>query len=120
MEGGGTLDSLELAHRIVDLIMDKKAYDIVVLDLRKLFPLADYFVICTGDSEKQVEAIASEVREKLEAEGIEPLGVEGTPDSGWVLMDYRDVILHIFMPAQRDYYELEKLWRKAPVVVRIR
>ena len=105
---------------MVDLALDKKAYDVVVLDLRKLFPLAQYFVICTGESEKQVDAITREVSEKLEEEGVRPLGVEGTPDSGWVLMDYGDVILHVFLPAQRDYYDLEGLWRDAPVVVKIR
>lgn len=103
----------------MDLALDKKAYDLVALDLRGIFPLAEYFVICTGDSEKQVEAITSEIIEKLEEEGLKPLGIEGDSDSGWILLDYGDVIVHIFLPAQRDYYDLEDLWRDAPVVVKI-
>jgi len=101
-------------------VLDKKGYDVVALDLRKLFPLADYFVICTGDSEKQVEAIMRELMEKLKDRGINAAGVEGSPDSGWVLMDYGDVVVHIFMPAQRDYYDLEGLWKQAPIVVRVK
>ena len=103
----------------MDLALDKKAYDLVALDLRGMFPLAEYFVICTGDSEKQVEAIMLEIIEKLEEENVKPLGVEGDPDSGWILIDYGDVIVHIFLPAQRDYYDLEGLWKHAPVVVKI-
>jgi len=103
----------------VDLALDKKAYDLVALDLRGIFPLAEYFVICTGDSEKQVEAIMLEIIEKLKEEGTKPLGIEGDPDSGWILIDYGDVIVHIFLPAQRDYYDLEDLWRDASIVVKI-
>jgi len=90
-----------------------------MLDLRPVTTLADYFVICTGETERQVGAILEEIREKLKEAGLSPFNIEGEPDSGWVLMDYGSVVAHIFLPAQRDYYELEELWKDATMVVRI-
>jgi ribosome-associated protein len=89
------------------------------LDLRSISLLADYFVICSGESERQVKAIVDEVTEKTKEEGVRPLHIEGDSSSGWVLVDYGSVIVHIFAPAVRDYYQLEKLWSDALVVVRI-
>jgi ribosome-associated protein len=117
--GGNKLQSLELAKKIVNAIADKKGSDIVLLDLRSISLLADYFVICSGESERQVKAIVDEVTKKIKEEGVGPLQIEGDSSSGWVLMDYGDVIVHVFAPAVRSYYQLEELWSDALVVVRM-
>lgn len=118
--GTGEPDSSELARGIVDLIADKKGSDIVLLDIRRVSLLADYFVICSGDSQRQLGAILDEILEKVKKEvGVIPLNVEGVPSSGWVLIDYGSVIVHVFAPSLREYYSLEKLWSEAAMVVRI-
>ncbi len=89
------------------------------MDLRSVSLLADYFVICSGESERQVNAIVDEITEKTKEEGVRPLHVEGDSSSGWLLVDYGGVIVHVFAPVMRDYYQLEKLWSDAAVVVRI-
>lgn len=109
-----------MAHKVVDIVSDKKASDIVLLDLRGLTLIADYFVICSGASERQIKAITDDVEERLKSEDhIRPLHVEGTNDSGWVLMDYGGVIVHVFSPQERDYYRIERIWSDAPVVLRM-
>jgi ribosome-associated protein len=91
-----------------------------LLDIRQVSLLADYFVICSGASERQLRAIVDEVLEKVKTEeGVVPLNVEGVPSSGWVLVDYGGVIVHIFAPSLREYYSLEKLWSEATMVVRM-
>jgi ribosome-associated protein len=110
---------LDLARRIVELAEDKKAADIVLLDLAELTTLADAFVICSGGSERQIDAIADGIAEALRDEGIRPIGREGTPASHWVLLDFGSVIVHVFTPPERDYYGLEKHWAAARVVVRV-
>ena len=90
-----------------------------MLDLRSVSLLADYFVICSGESERQVKAIVGEVAGKIKGEGVRPLHIEGESSSGWLLVDYGSVIVHIFSPVMRDYYQLEKLWSDALVVVRM-
>ena len=95
---------------------DKKAENIRILDLRKVSSFADYFVICTGTSEPHLKAIASEIREKLrEKSGLSP-HADGFPASHWVVLDYHGVLIHIFQPEKRAYYDLESLWRDAPEV----
>jgi ribosome-associated protein len=90
------------------------------LDIRRVSLLADYFVICSGASERQVKAIVDEILEKVKKEaGIVPLNVEGGASSGWVLVDYGSVIVHTFAPSLREYYSLEKLWGEATMVVRV-
>jgi len=113
------LESLNLARRVVEIASDKLAENIVLLDVRALTSIADYFVICSGATERQVRAIAREVLEVLDKEGIAPLHDEGLTDSCWVLLDYGEVIVHIFTPAERDYYRLERLWNRATTVLRI-
>lgn len=113
------LEPLDLARRIVELAEDKKAADIVLLDLDGLTTLADAFVICSGGSERQISAIADGIVEGLRDERIKPIGREGTAESHWVLLDYGSVIVHVFTPPERDYYELEKHWSGARVVVRV-
>jgi ribosome-associated protein len=113
-------EALSLARRIVDLASDKQASDIVLLDIRGISLIADYFVICTASSERQAGAILKDVGEKvIEEFGRKPLHTEGKPDSGWVLLDYGDVIVHVFSPPQRSFYNLEQLWSAATPVVRL-
>jgi len=110
---------LELARRIVDLAEDKKAADIVLLDLTALTTIADYFVICSGGSERQLDAIADGIVGSLRDEKTKPIGREGTPASHWVLVDFGSVVVHIFTPPERDYYGLEKHWSEARTVLRV-
>ena len=110
---------LELARRIVELAEDKKAADIVLLDLAGLTTMADYFVICSGGSERQISAIADGILETLRDEGVKPIGREGTAESHWVLVDFGSVIVHVFTPPERDYYQLEKHWAGAKTILRV-
>jgi ribosome-associated protein len=114
-----SLESNELAHAIFDAAADKKASDILMLDLRPVALIADYFVLCNGQSARQVRGITDGILESLKELEERPLQVEGTPESGWVLLDFGSVIAHVFSPELRAYYALESLWRKAPVVVRM-
>ena len=98
---------------------DKQAEDVLLLDIRNVASFADYFVIASGTANRQIQAIIEAVEEAVKAEGVTPLGREGKADSGWVLLDYGDVIVHIFAPEEREYYDLEGLWRTATPVVRI-
>jgi ribosome-associated protein len=103
----------------VDIASDKLATDIVLLDTQGICDFADYFVICTGESHRQLTTIVDTINGELKKLNIMPLHVEGNPESGWILMDYTDVIVHIFGPFERDYYQLEKLWEKAATKVRV-
>lgn len=95
----------------MDTLEDKKAEDIVLLDLRPDTILSDFFVICTGNSDRQIRALVDYVRQAAkEQAGKLPFNVEGTPESGWMLMDYSNVVVHIFNAEQRDYYDLQGLW----------
>ncbi|MFQ5925358.1 MAG: ribosome silencing factor [Dehalococcoidia bacterium] len=98
---------------------DRQAIDIVMLDMRGICTFADYFVICSGDSNRQIEAIYDEIHRFLRKEGVALRRREGTGDSGWILMDFADIIIHIFAPTEREYYQLERLWSKATPLVRI-
>jgi ribosome-associated protein len=113
------LEPLDLARRIVELAEDKKAADIVLLDISELTTLADAFVICSGGSERQIDAIADGISAALRDEGIKPIGREGTPASHWVLLDFGSVIVHVFTPPERDYYQLERHWSAAKTVLRV-
>lgn len=113
------LEALEIARKAVDTASDKQATDIILLDTKEICGFSDYFVICTSETSRQTRAIADEIQNKLKKEGVLPLHLEGTSDSGWLLLDYGDVIIHIFASAERDYYQLERLWDKAKTVVRI-
>lgn len=93
--------------------LDKKAADLVVLDLRKAPAFTDFFVICTGQNSKQVQAIADAIEEALGARGLRPALVEGYARADWILIDYFDIIIHVFSPQTREYYGLERLWGDA-------
>jgi ribosome-associated protein len=114
-----TLSALDTARTIVDAASDKKAQDIVLLDVRGLSSLADYFVICSAPVDRQLRAIAEAVEEALDKAHTPVYRREGSPADGWVLLDYGDVIAHIMSTEQRTYYRLEQLWDKAHVVVRV-
>jgi ribosome-associated protein len=111
--------ALELAHRIVELAADRKAADIVLLGVGRLTTLTDYFVICSGGSERQLGAIADGIEEGLKKDGVRPIGREGAPDAHWVLVDYGSVIVHVMAWPERDFYGLEKLWSDAPLLLRV-
>jgi ribosome-associated protein len=105
----------QLAEAIAELALDKKALEIVELDLRGVVDYADYFVICSGTSDRQVKAICDGIRFGVkEARGVSPRRVEGLTQARWVLMDYLDVVVHIFAPELREFYALERLWGEVP------
>ena len=108
-----------MARRVAEAAGDKQASDIVLLDARAVCSFADYFVICTADTERQIRAIYEEVEHTLKKEGVLPHHHEGLLDSGWLLLDYGDVIVHIFATSEREYYQLDKLWSEANLVLRI-
>jgi len=116
-KGGRGLDSTEVAKIIADIAVDKKATDIVMLDIREQSVIADYFVICTGSNPRQIQAIASAIEDKLSELGIASRGFEGSAENGWMLLDCGDVIAHVFGPMEREFYRLERLWSAAPTVV---
>jgi ribosome-associated protein len=110
---------LDIARKIVELAEDKKAADIVLLDLGGLTTMADYFVICSGGSERQLDAITDGIVESLRAQGVRPIGREGVAASHWVLLDFGSVIVHVFTPPERDFYALEKHWSEARTILRV-
>ena len=113
------LEAEGIARLATELASDKQARDIAMLDVRALCSFADYFVICTGDTRRHIEAIWQGIDEALRTKHVVPHHSEGTADSGWLLADFGSVIVHIFGPPERDYYQLDKLWDKAVPVVRI-
>lgn len=110
------LEPRETALLCVRYALEKKAYDLVVMDVGGLSSLADFFVICTGRSDTQVQAIAQSIEENLRHLGVRPLATEGYPAGQWVLLDYGDVVVHIFLEDVRTFYDLERLWARAPRV----
>jgi ribosome-associated protein len=113
-------EALSMARRIVDLASNKPTNETVLPDIHDAPLIADYFVICTVASERQATAILKDLSEKvLEDFGRKPMHSEGKPDSGWVLLDYGDVIVHVFSPTQRTFYNLEQLWAAATPIVRL-
>jgi ribosome-associated protein len=109
----------DFALRIADILADTPASDTVVLDIRGLSTFSDFFVICSGENERQLRAIAERLQEELREEGIRPQRVEGTPRSGWMVIDYNDAIVHVFDNELRDFYKMERLWAEAPRILAI-
>jgi ribosome-associated protein len=118
-EVGGHLEEANLARRIVDLLADRQAEDILLLDIRKIVLFADYFVIASAQTARQMHALCDAIDSELAKDGITAYGREGKPDSGWILLDLGDVIVHLFAPDERHFYDLEGLYRAATPVVRI-
>ena len=108
-----------VADLVVEAAGDKKAEDILVMNVAEVTTIADLFVICSGRGERQVQAIADGIVEKAKAAGRRPYGVEGYDEGRWVLIDLGDVVVHAFVPEERSLYRLERLWGDAPVVLRI-
>jgi ribosome-associated protein len=108
-------DSEALARLVAEVADEKKAEDVVALDVRELVGYTDFLVICTARNERQAKAIHEEVHQRLKRDhGVLPATVEGESEASWVLMDYLDCILHVFVPELRDRYRLEVLWGEAP------
>jgi len=99
--------------------LEKKAFDMVLLDVKNISSFTEYFLICSGRSDRQVQAIASSINEDLKKKGIYSLGVEGFEEGKWILMDYDDVVVHVFFDPVRKFYDLEGLWLDAPRVDRV-
>jgi ribosome-associated protein len=110
-----TIDSAALAERIAAIASDRKAIDIRVLDLRGVVSYTDFFVICSGNTERQTKAIHDAIYQDLKDDGrLLPRRTEGDREARWILLDYLDCVVHIFTPEARDYYRLEQLWGEAP------
>lgn len=110
---------LAMAHKAVDLAADKKASDIVLLDVRGQTTMTDYFIICSGASDRQLNAIADGVIEGLKEDGDLPLSREGDAGSHWLLVDFGGVIVHVMSKPEREFYQLEKLWSEASLLLHI-
>lgn len=108
------VDSWEKALLLSRFALEKKAYDLVLMEVRGITSIADYFIICSGRSDRQVQSIAQGIEENLGSVGAHPLSVEGAGRGQWVLMDFSDVIVHIFYQPVREFYDLEGLWGHAP------
>jgi ribosome-associated protein len=115
----GEYDAGAVARQIVDVAVDRKASDVTLIEVGRATTLADFFVIATGTSDRQIGAIANAIEEQMGEDGIRLFHREGLPADGWVLLDYGQVIVHIFGPEQRAYYDLERRWKEAPTLLRI-
>src|SRR5438046_8572657 len=107
------LTPLQLARLLRSAAAEKKAWDPVVLDVREQTSVADYFVICEGETDRQVRAIADGMMEAAKTRDRRPLAVDGYDDAGWILLDFDSVLAHVFLPGERSYYDLESLWAPA-------
>jgi ribosome-associated protein len=114
---GVLLDPAQWAKIAVDAASDKKASDVLLLDIRDVTTIADYFVICSGSNARQIQAISEAIDEELKKQGVRLFAREGAAETGWMLLDFGDIIIHIFGPEERDYYRLERLWSEAKTVV---
>ena len=112
-------DVLAMAHKVVELAADKKASDIVLLDVRGQTTMTDYFVICSGASDRQLNAIADGITEGLKEDGDPPLSREGDAGSHWLLIDFGGVIVHVMSKPEREFYQLERLWAEASLLLHI-
>ena len=107
------MNSMEKAQLAINVIVDKKGFDIQMLDVAAITSIAEKFVICQAKNRSQSQAIADEIMDKLKAENEQPLRVEGYQGGGWILLDYNDLIIHIFLPDEQEYYKLPRLWKDA-------
>lgn len=113
------LEPIDLAQRLADLLSERQAADIVLMDISKVSTFTDYFVIATAGSQRQMNALIDSLDRDLREDSIRPRRSEGSPDSGWVLIDFGDAIVHLFSPDERAYYALESLWAQGVSVVHL-
>ena len=111
-----TITPRQLALLAAEVCDEKKAKDIIVLDVRKITSISDYFIVCSTSNERQARAIAEDLRMRLKEMGKREMGVEGLEDARWVLQDFGDIVLHIFHESQREFYDIEGLWADAKQV----
>ncbi len=109
---------MELAHTIVHALEDRKGEDILLLDIHHIASFTSYFVICSGTSERMLNALADAVNDKTREIHKKKARLEGSPDGGWIVLDYGSVVVHLFAPEVRDYYRLEELWGQGKVLLR--
>ncbi len=109
----------EIAHNLVNTLEEKKGEDIVLMDIHEVASFADFFIVCSGTSNRMLNALADAVEEDARHATKQPVRVEGSPDYGWMVVDCGDIIVHLFSPSQREYYRLEELWERGKVVVRV-
>ena len=114
-----TQEPLQIAQRTVEIASDKQATDIILLDIQGIASFADYFVVLSADSMRQINALVDDITLQLKTEGTQIGHKEGTSESGWVLLDYGDLVIHIFSPEEREYYRLEELWKDATPLVQV-
>ena len=118
--GRSKLEGLELAQLLVDSILDKKGENILLLDIREEAVFTDYFLICNGESDRQIKALADHIASDAKKQAnILPLGTEGDASGGWVLLDFGDLIVHLFSPKMRLYYRLDELWSNGQIILRM-
>ena len=110
------LSSKEITRIVYAVLEEKKAGDVRIIEIGDISPIADYFIICDGQNTPQVEAMVDNVKDKLFAVGIEPKRIEGMKNAGWILMDYGDVVVHVFSKQDRLFYDLERVWRDGKTV----
>lgn len=110
-----SLDVPREVRRAIDLLLDRKASDVTVLDLRGLSSATDFFLLASGRSDTHVSSIADHLVDEMKREGVRPAGVEGMRGGRWVLADFVDFVVHVFHPAAREFYQLERLWADAPL-----
>lgn len=114
MPAGARAGSREIAVAAARAAADKQAVDVTILDVSGLIVITDYFVICSGTSDRQVKTLVEEIEKAVRTLGERPVRREGEADARWVLLDYVDVVVHVFAQEEREYYDLERLWRDAP------
>lgn len=114
MPSASSAGSRTIAAAAARAAADKQAQDVVVLDVHELIVITDYFVLCTGTSDRQVKTLVEEIEKALRTLGEKPVRREGEQESRWVLLDYVDVVVHVFAEEEREFYDLERLWRDAP------
>ena len=118
MTSGQNIDvSTEITKYIAELMLEKHARDIAIMDLREVTSVTDYFLICSADSNIQVRAIVDHFVDSLRKDGVKPYHIEGYAGQSWVIVDYIDIVVHIFLPATREYYGIEKLWADAKTTI---
>lgn len=110
---------MEITHSIVRALEDKKGEDILLLDIQQIASFTDYFILCNGTSDRMLDSLADAVIERVKQQFGINARVEGIPSAGWLVIDLGDIVVHLFSPDQREYYNLESLWEKGKVLLRV-